>query len=169
MKKKKKLNVVVLKRIIWIITLLWISIIFYFSSQPADLSRQASGELLVKMDQLEEDEIQNISDRRVWNLHYYIRKFAHFVLYCGLGFLMVFSVISIKYRSYVSYIIAWLASSLYGVLDELHQNFVPGRGATIADMKLDAVSALAGVVLAAVLIEVWRVYNAKKELRYGYR
>ena len=131
---------------------------------PVNLQISAAGfrKLLVKMDQLEEDEIQNISDRRVWNLHYYIRKFAHFVLYCGLGFLMVFSVISIKYRSYVSYIIAWLASSLYGVLDELHQNFVPGRGATIADMKLDAVSALAGVVLAAVLIEVWRVYMLRR-------
>ncbi|HYE82843.1 MAG TPA: VanZ family protein [Clostridia bacterium] len=164
--RRIKLNVDVLKRIVWIITLIWMGIIFYFSSQPAELSRQASGEVLVQMDQIEENEIQNISDRRVWNLHYYIRKFAHFILYCGLGFLMALSVVSIKYGHYVSYIIAWLAASLYGVLDELHQNFVPGRGATLADMKLDAMSALAGVVAAAVVIGIWRIFIAKRKPAY---
>lgn len=166
MKKRIKLNVDVLKKMIWIMTLLWIGVIYYFSSQPAELSRQASGEVLVHMNQIQEDEIQNISDRRVWNLHYYIRKFAHFILYCGLGFLMVFSIVSIKYRPFVSYIIAWLAASLYGVLDEWHQTFVPGRGASLADMKLDAVSALAGVAAAAAIIEIWRAYNAKRNFKY---
>lgn len=166
MKKKFKINTEVTKRIIWVITILWMGIIFYFSSQPAELSRQASGELLVQMKQIEEEEVQNISDRRVWNLHYFIRKFAHFVLYCGLGFLMVFSIASIKYKPCISYITAWLAASLYGILDEWHQSFVPGRGATLADMKLDAMSALAGVVIAAIMIELWRLYNHKKELKY---
>lgn len=166
MKKKIKLNVEVIKRVVWALTILWMGIIFYFSSQPATLSLQASGEMLVQMNQLNEEEVQNTADRRVWNLHYFIRKFAHFVLYCGLGFLMVFSIASIKYRSFVSYIIAWLAASLYGLLDEWHQTFVPGRGATLADIKLDAMSALAGVVIAAVIIELWRLYNYKKELKY---
>ncbi len=166
MNKKIKINAEVMKRVIWVLTILWMGIIFYFSSQPAELSLDASGEILVQMNQIGEDDIHNISDRRVWNLHYFIRKLAHFVLYCGLGFLMVFSIASIKYRPYISYIIAWLAASLYGILDEWHQNFIPGRGATLADMKLDAVSALAGVVIAAVIIELWRLYNYKKELKH---
>lgn len=166
MKKKIKLNVEVIKRVIWALTILWMGIIFYFSSQPATVSLHASGEVLVQMNQINEEEVQNTADRRVWNLHYFIRKFAHFVLYCGLGFLMVYSIISIRYKAFKSYIIAWLASSAYGLLDEWHQTFVPGRGATLADMKLDSMSALAGVVIAAVIIELWRLYNYKKELKY---
>lgn len=163
MVKKIKLNVEVLKKVIWITTLLWMGIIYYFSSQPAEVSRQASGEILVHMNQIQEDEIQDTVDRRVWDLQYFIRKFAHFILYCGLGFLIALSIVLIKYRALVSYILAWLAASLYGVLDEWHQTFVPGRGATLADMKLDSLSALAGVVVAAIIIELWRVYKAKKE------
>lgn len=166
MVRRVKLNVGIFKRIIWVITILWMGIIFYFSSQPAEISRQASGELLVQMDQIEEEEIQNISDRRVWNLHYFIRKFAHFVLYCGLGFLMVLSIVPLKSGYYAGYLIAWLVASLYGVLDELHQNFVPGRGATLADMKLDAVSAFAGVAAAAAVIGIWKIYNARKKPSY---
>lgn len=157
--KEMKMKVEVLKKIVWVITLLWMGVIFYFSSQPAVVSRQVSGEILVQMKQIGEEDIQNITDRRVWNLQYFIRKFAHFALYCGLGFLMVFSIISIKYRAYASYFIAWLVASLYGVLDEWHQAFVPGRGATLADMKLDSLSALAGVAVAAVVIWVWRAYR----------
>jgi len=166
MKKKIKLSVEVMKRVIWALTILWMGIIFYFSSQPATVSLHASGEVLVQMNQINEEEIQNTADRRVWNLHYFIRKFAHFVLYCGLGFLLAFSIVSIKYRPFVSYIIAWLAASLYGLLDEWHQTFVPGRGATFADMRLDSMSALAGVVIAAVIIELWRLYSYKKREKY---
>lgn len=167
MDKKYSIDYSLLKKVIWVLTILWMAVIFYFSSQPADLSLDASGEVLVKMNQLEEEEIQNISDRRVWCLHYFIRKFAHFVLYCGLGFLTVFSVVSIKYRAFISYIIAWLAASLYGVLDEWHQTFVPGRGPSLADIRLDTFSALAGVVMAAITVELWKLYNNKKRFNYG--
>lgn len=137
-------------------------IIFYSSSQPSEVSLQASGELLVQINQLKQEEIYNTTDSRVFQLHYYIRKFAHFVLYSGLGFLMVFSVILLKGRSYFSYIISWLAASLYGVLDEVHQYFVPGRGPSIADVKLDAISALAGVGIAVIIIKFYRKYGPKK-------
>lgn len=166
MMRKMKFNIEALKKVIWLITLLWIGMIYYFSNQPADISRQASGEVLVQMHQIQKNEIQNISDRRVWNLHYYIRKFAHFVLYCGLGFLLVFSIVAIKYRSFLSYAISWLAASLYAALDEWHQTFVPGRGASFSDIRLDSISAVAGVAVAAIAIEIWRFYHTKRNYKY---
>jgi len=36
----------------------------------------------------------------------------------------------------------------------------------LADMKLDTMSALAGVVIAAAIIKLWRLYNHKKESKY---
>ena len=40
---------------------------------------------------------------------------------------------------------ALLIAGSYGVLDELHQSFVPGRSSSIQDMALDLVGALAGL------------------------
>ncbi len=36
----------------------------------------------------------------------------------------------------------------YGLLDEFHQSFVPGRSSTLADVGLDAMGALVGVLVA---------------------
>lgn len=46
---------------------------------------------------------------------------------------------------------AWLVASLYGIVDELHQSFVPGRVCSVADWVSDALgAALAVVVLRGV-------------------
>jgi VanZ family protein len=48
---------------------------------------------------------------------------------------------------------AWLISSAYGALDEVHQYFVPGRQADPADFLADAIGALA----AAGAIRAWGI------------
>jgi len=50
---------------------------------------------------------------------------------------------------------AWLAvllASLYGVSDELHQAFVPGRSADAADWLADTTGAL----VAVLFLQLWR-------------
>lgn len=42
---------------------------------------------------------------------------------------------------------AWLVASLYGVVDELHQSYVPGRVCSLADLASDAIGAALGVVV----------------------
>jgi len=136
--------------------------IFYFSSQPAEASLNSSGKVLVSMDKLEKEEVQNISDRRVWNLQNTIRKYAHFIVYSVMGFLMALSFVLIWKGSYWIYLLSWLAASFYGVMDELHQHFVPGRGATLSDMGLDAISALVGTVFGFGLISLWKSLLKKR-------
>lgn len=137
-------------------------IIFYFSSQSAEVSLNTSGKVLVTMDKLEKDEVQSISDRRVWNLQNTIRKYAHFVAYFVLGLLMTLSFVLTKYRNYTVYLYSWLVASLYGVLDEFHQSFVPGRGAMLSDIFLDSVSAIAGTIFVASLLEGWKWIKVKR-------
>jgi VanZ family protein len=43
---------------------------------------------------------------------------------------------------------AWVVAAAYGVSDELHQAFVPGRSADVADAVADALGAAAAVVAA---------------------
>lgn len=42
---------------------------------------------------------------------------------------------------------AWLIATLYGVVDELHQSYVPGRACSAADLASDAIGAALAVVL----------------------
>ena len=51
----------------------------------------------------------------------------------------------------------WAIASLYGVSDEFHQSFVPGRQASVGDVAADAVGA--GLVLMIVYLVMkgrWR-------------
>ncbi len=43
---------------------------------------------------------------------------------------------------------------LYGVSDEVHQSFVPGRSATAADVMIDAIGGVAGLIFAEGLLRV---------------
>ena len=74
---------------------------------------------------------------------------GHLVVYFVL---MVFLVMALRYSSNLSSrqvtIVALLIVALYGLSDEYHQSFVPGRTATIADWFVDLIGAgLAWLVL----------------------
>ena len=56
-------------------------------------------------------------------------KVVHFVLYAGLGSLLRLSMTSVSW--------AIIVGSVYGVLDEFHQSFVPGRSADPWDVLAD--------------------------------
>lgn len=46
---------------------------------------------------------------------------------------------------------AWAFATIYGATDEIHQAFVPGRGASIEDVFLDS----AGAAVALLLLTLW--------------
>ena len=44
---------------------------------------------------------------------------------------------------------AVLIAAVYGVSDEFHQSFIPGRNASVSDIVADTIGALTGAVVAA--------------------
>jgi VanZ family protein len=56
-----------------------------------------------------------------------------------------------------------LIASLYGASDELHQYFVPGRSAEVADWVADTLGALVAVLFAAWLFRSRRALKAATE------
>lgn len=72
---------------------------------------------------------------------------AHFLEYAILGLLLSASFGVRKEKILVVIILA----SLYGVSDELHQFFVPGRVASIQDVATDMVGSAAGALSALLL------------------
>lgn len=76
-------------------------------------------------------------------------KLVHFAAYVVLGGLLVRAIRgSFAWPGIHLFTSASLLSSLYGLSDELHQSFVPGRFATVGDAVADALGSLLGSALA---------------------
>lgn len=78
---------------------------------------------------------------------------VHLGLYAGLALLLYWALAGgagsdADSLAWVLTGLAFALAVLYGVVDELHQAFVPGRVASEADLALDAAGALIGVALA---------------------
>lgn len=148
------------------LTILWMTVIFWFSSVPADESSQMSlsaGRLAARIF------IPNYGD---WSLEeqnafaekidYPVRKMAHAGEYIVLGVLMLSTVNNFLVWSYVRKgLAAWMLTAFYAATDEFHQLFVAGRSGQLSDVLLDSVGAAAGILLCMTVMRL-----AKHQTRY---
>lgn len=127
--------------------------IFYFSHQPASISRVESGSLLAKMQLIDEADIyKDVKSGRIFWLQVYIRKAAHAGIYFILGGLLALSFADMNKKGSRAYLKAILAGILYAASDEIHQIFIPGRGPSVLDVILDSAGIIAAVALCALII-----------------
>ena len=137
-----------LRIILWLIVIFLMGLICFFSAQTADNSHQTSGRvirwLLLHLDEsfsslsLEEQ----LTHMESWS--FAVRKAAHALLFATLGFFLL-AALSVDLPPNKSFVIAQGLGTLWGILDESHQFFVPGRSCEFRDMCIDA----AGVFLGA--------------------
>ncbi len=73
-------------------------------------------------------------------------KGVHAVLYAGLAFLVAHACLrSFEGRARIRIaLVACFVTIMWGFLDEVHQAFVPGRSADLADLFADGIGALGG-------------------------
>ncbi len=77
-------------------------------------------------------------------------KVAHLAIYGVLGALIARACWRTGSRSAVRVVVlSMLLATTYGLSDEIHQRFVPGRQFELADLLADAVGALLGALLMA--------------------
>ena len=139
------------KEILISITILYAGFIFYLSAQ-ANLSIPGSifkipilYELADLAKSLGLGFLIDIADYA----HEHIDKVAHLFLYFGLGVLLHLTfknsdhVILRKYAA----IFAVILGIIYGISDEFHQSFVPGRSSSVHDLLADGI----GVTIAQIL------------------
>jgi VanZ family protein len=79
-------------------------------------------------------------------------KSFHAILYFGFGALLLWSLRAtrLKARPFIAYI-AFLCAVAYGLSDEIHQLFVPGREFSLFDLMADGAGAAIGVAVATKL------------------
>ena len=71
---------------------------------------------------------------------------AHLLLFGVLALLLLLALAGSKRPAGTVQIVAVVGAVLYGVSDELHQSFVPGRDASVLDVVVDTIGATIAVV-----------------------
>lgn len=74
---------------------------------------------------------------------------AHFCLYFGLGFLVARAGVMAQWSA-LRLALTWIAIAVFGVVDEFHEQFIPGRGAELMDWIMDATGSWLGLVIGYV-------------------
>ena len=92
----------------------------------------------------------------------YDDKAKHLIAFLVLSFFLTLALrVQNKYRLLKEKFIVFtlLICSFYGIFDELHQLFVPGRSAEVLDWVADFVGTLIGIYLANKIIKKYSQYT----------
>jgi VanZ family protein len=81
-----------------------------------------------------------------------LSKLAHVLAYAVLALLLVVALVPRPRRA----VLAWAIASAYGVSDEVHQGFTPGRHPSVADALLDCAAARAALLVLQGLLRLAR-------------
>ena len=134
----------------WIAVILWMGVIFYLSHQPAT----ESSELSIGITEVIIQSIEKVTPHEGFNIGSFnsiVRTNAHFFTYLVLGILMINTLRKSGVHGYRSMGMALLICVLYAVSDEVHQIFIPGRGAEVKDVLIDSAGASVGVLMYLVI------------------
>ncbi|NLK22324.1 MAG: VanZ family protein [Epulopiscium sp.] len=169
-----------LRKTIWVVTILWMIAIFFFSSRTGDLSRQDSAWLLDRVNITTQEEAMDTDNSRAMSLQMWIRKTAHIIIFAGLAMLIYASLYGYVGKSLMTGVVSWLLTIIFAITDEIHQYFVPGRGSQVQDVIRDGKGAFWGCLIMVILFLIieWvpainkiinKIYNLNaKKLIIGY-
>lgn len=137
MNKKKKV-------VAWILLIFWVSLIFYMSNQPGDIS-DGQSDLVIRLFSYIGIEL----DDYFGNLaSFIVRKGAHFTEYLIL-YLLAYNVNKFYFKRKAK-LYSIIVVFLYACSDEIHQFFIPGREMHIRDVIIDTAGGLFGYLVVSI-------------------
>ncbi|WP_160689321.1 VanZ family protein [Clostridium sp. C2-6-12] len=148
-----------MKKIAILLCLFWMGFIFYMSSIDAEISHQESNKIVNIIKNTEtnpqinaKNEIineKNIKEEQMKQnqLDYIIRKNAHAFMYMILAVLVSGAFFANDKRGKDAIGNILLICLLYGVIDEFHQSFIPGRTSLVSDILIDFLGSLVGLTI----------------------
>lgn len=147
-----------IKRIILIILILvWMTLIFFFSSQNGEQSGELSMSITDKVCSIVYHN-HEVTEENKETINHIIRKGAHFTIYL-IGGIIAFNFLNTFNLTLKKKIIyAQIICSAYAITDEFHQVFSVGRTPAVGDVLIDSAGALVGILICVGLYKV----NSKK-------
>jgi len=134
----------------WIPTLLWLCVLALFSTDT--FSAEHTGSVLLR---ILHALFGTTFDEQFEQIHFLVRKAAHFCSYGFLGALAFFSwraTLPARPRWTLRWsLLGLLVAMIAGALDEFHQIFVPSRGPSLRDVLID----IMGGIFFQLVIALW--------------
>jgi VanZ family protein len=127
----------------WLPPAIWLGVMWIFSTHyfTADQTRQWVIPLLRWF-------FPHAGYETMMHMHYAARKAGHVFNYLLLSLLLVRAIRRDRPGWEIHWALgAWGIAACYAMIDELHQWFVPGRGASWRDVLLDSTAAAVGQVI----------------------
>ena len=152
--------------ILWGCAVLWMGVIFLFSSQTGDSSGALSGGLIESVLTLVYPPYRGMEATEraalVDSWQFFVRKGAHFTVYMVLGILTSLAAAGHPLRERFRVLLSLGICLLYAAGDEFHQSFVPGRGPQLRDVAVDFCGAALGVLTVTLCRRLWRRRREKR-------
>ena len=128
-----------MKKIIkYILLILWMILIFWFSNQSGvDSSYTSSSIVMMFVSFIEKILGMTISESVISIMGFIIRKLAHFTLYFILGLLLILVLKEYNISLTKRVIYATMFCLIYACSDEIHQLFIPNREGNLLDVGID--------------------------------
>jgi VanZ family protein len=138
----------------------------------SDLSYKVSEQIVVTVNDvmklnLTNDEINNYKSR----INYPVRKAAHMTEYACLAVAIAFPLYVYGVRGIWLMVLAGSLCVTYAGLDEYHQSYVVGRGASKKDVAIDSIGVIIGVIIVRIVGWTGRmtVFRPKKKRKNSVR
>ena len=138
-----------------ILVIIWMFVIFNFSSQNGPKSTNTSDVVTsmvvnvttsVTNKNVSREEVK----KRVEDSTFLVRKMAHFTEYLILGILVLQLLSDYTKINKRMLIVSLIICYLYAVSDEVHQIFIPGRTAKVLDTFIDGSGSLVGIAIYSI-------------------
>ena len=147
-----------------LLTMIWIIVIFIFSSMNTQESNNKSKQIIkiaiekitkisesigVAENKITPQKINSIVNK----LNLPLRKCAHATEYAILAILIIFTMNAFTNKNHLikKILIAILICFLYSLTDEYHQSFVPGRTRLFTDCLIDTTGSVIGCIIYSVV------------------
>ncbi len=110
-----------------ILTIVWMIVIFCFSNQQSDESKNTSSDVTKKIvniiykNTLSEQE----KETKIEELNPVIRKLAHYTIYTIGGIIICMTLTTFEVQTKNKILVTQAIGSMYAITDEIHQYFVP--------------------------------------------
>ncbi len=154
----------------WLLVIIWMGVIFFFSSMPSKESNFKSEKTINKVVEktLVKTNDLGITDKHpsskkmklfVEYLNYPLRKCMHASIYFILA-LLVFN--ALRFTNTINtkrYFLTLFICFFYALLDEYHQTFVVGRTGQLMDVFIDTFGSLVGL---CILIGITKLFKRIK-------
>lgn len=168
------------KIIYTILTIIWMIIIFIFSSMNTQESNNKSKQTIKQTIEKTTEISENIGiiensippqkiDKAVNKLNVPLRKCAHATEYAVLAILIILTINAYTNKKYSirKILLVILICFLYSLTDEYHQSFVPGRTSLFTDCLIDTTGSIIACVIYSEVKKIKDKISNKEVEKYN--